>query len=69
MDPQNSLGKTIFYLFFHTFLRNGLSSCNSGTVESRLKKDFGSDQNLSSIEILYYFKHEKIPIITYIDNR
>ena len=31
------------------------------TVESRFKKDFGSEQNFSEIEILSYFKHKKIP--------
>ena len=33
---------------------------NANTVESRFKKDFGSEQNLSKIEILSYFKQGKI---------
>jgi hypothetical protein len=38
-------------------------------VESRFKKDFGSDQNLSYIEIISYFKQDKIPDYLYIINK
>ena len=35
------------------------SSIFQNTVESRFKKDFGSDKNLSKIEILSYFERKK----------
>ena len=33
-------------------------------MESRFKKDFGSDQNLSYIKILSYFKHPEFELLS-----